>query len=72
MSTMAQDAGGYGVRFAAEAAAKERVSILRDEAERGGRDIYVANHIPIKRFFYTASSILKDGRRCIAFRTSWV
>ena len=48
-------------KLAAEAADR-RLKGLTDEAERGARDIHVADHMPIKRFFYAAKTILQQAR----------
>ncbi len=48
-------------KLAAEAA-DQRLKALGDEAERGGRDIYIADHLPIKRFFYAAKTMLQQAR----------
>ena len=48
-------------KLAAEAA-NGRLKGLTDEAERGARDIHVADHMPIKRFFYAAKTILQQAR----------
>ena len=57
-------AQGDGLRVAAEAKADQKLQALTQEAERGGRDIYVATHLPLKRFIFAAKSTLQQGREC--------
>eukprot|EP00900_Chrysochromulina_parva_P020230 jgi/Chrpa1/2840/Chrysochromulina_OHIO_Genome00011605-RA len=53
---------GTDLKKMAAEAADRRLKGLTDEAERGARDIHVADHMPIKRFFYAAKTILQQAR----------
>ena len=50
------------VELLAAEAADRRLKRLTDEAERGARDIHVADHMPIRRFFNAARTILQQAR----------
>ena len=49
------------VRKQAEAAANDRLRVLKDEAERGGRDIHVNSDAPIRRFIFAARTIIDQA-----------
>jgi len=46
----------------AQEAAKQRVAALSTEAEQKSREMYIAPHMPISRFFFAAKTVLRQGR----------
>ena len=46
--------------------AKERITALRVEAEKVGRQIRIDPNAPIRRYFNGANSLLEQGRQCMA------
>ena len=39
-----------------------RLKALQDEAEHGGRDVHFGDHQPVKRGFFAAQNLLKQGK----------
>ena len=57
------DADDSALLQRARSAAAERLVPLTEQAETGGRQV-THNHLPIKRFFFAARDMLKQGRAC--------